>query len=594
MQEKEEEKIIEENIKEKEEKIKEDKKEEKNDENIKEENIKEEKEEKKLLEKKEEIKVNKLEEKKEKGEKIEEINNNKLEEKISENIDNSKEEDPKEIINNTECNSPKNISLEDENNNKEINIKIINDGIKSDTIENNKKIKEESGNIEIKNEKDINKNNINIINNINIDNKYRINNPMEEKEDNKYNMRTFNYRFTHTRQYYKNKNMHRNKLSEDFTFNNFTLNNKDNFPEKINNIEGKNIFTIYNMPDKSRERGNSNKPTDLIEPNNLYYLRQDIRICNQNVENKQIYSNLQKKIKRMLTNTKIPIFNFDNYKIIKTIGEGTYGQLYSVINIHTKKTYAMKKLIATDINYFFQCLNSLGINYHNKHSNILDIYGIYVMILEEKCFVIYALMDLSEGDWEKEIRRRKELHKYYKEQELVLIIRQLVSALSFLQKRNIAHRDIKLENILLFPNKIKDKNSLVLDKVYKIGDFGEAKNKIKYSVILNTIRGTDYYMSPELLEGINKQKDFIKNNPHKSDVFSLGLCMMIASTLNYEIISSIRNPKTQVELNKIVRSVIEKRYSKKFSDLITKMLVNNENNRIDFINLEREIRRKYF
>ena len=112
-------------------------------------------------------------------------------------------------------------------------------------------------------------------------------------------------------------------------------------------------------------------------------------------------------------------------------------------------------------------------------------------------------------------------------------------------------------------------------------------------IILNTIRGTDYYMSPELLEGINKQKDFIKNNPHKSDVFSLGLCMMIASTLNYEIISSIRNPKTQVELNKIVRSVIEKRYSKKFSDLITKMLVNNENNRIDFINLEREIRRKY-
>ena len=105
-------------------------------------------------------------------------------------------------------------------------------------------------------------------------------------------------------------------------------------------------------------------------------------------------------------------------------------------------------------------------------------------------------MDLSEGDWEKEIRRRKELHRYYKEQELVLILKQLVSALSFLQKRNIAHRDIKLENILLFPNnQIKEKNNnLILDKIYKIGDFGEAKNKIKYNIILNTIRGTDYYM----------------------------------------------------------------------------------------------------
>ena len=200
-------------------------------------------------------------------------------------------------------------------------------------------------------------------------------------------------------------------------------------------------------------------------------------------------------------------------------------------------------------------------------------------------------MDLAEGDWEREIRRRKELYKYYKEQELVLILKQLVSALAFLQKRNIAHRDIKLENILLFPNKSKNKDSL--DKVYKIGDFGEVKNKIKYSVILNTIRGTDYYMSPELLEGINKQKDFIKNNPHKSDVFSLGCCMMIAATLNYEIINTIRNPKNQIDLNNVIRSVLEKKYSKKFSDLITKMLVINENNRIDFINLQRVIRRKY-
>ena len=67
----------------------------------------------------------------------------------------------------------------------------------------------------------------------------------------------------------------------------------------------------------------------------------------------------------------------------------------------------MKELIASDINYFYQCLNTLEINHHNKHQNILDIYGIYVIILEEKNLLIYALMDLAEGDWGKEIRRRK-------------------------------------------------------------------------------------------------------------------------------------------------------------------------------------------
>ena len=51
--------------------------------------------------------------------------------------------------------------------------------------------------------------------------------------------------------------------------------------------------------------------------------------------------------------------------------------------------------------------------------------------------------------------------------------------------------------------------------------------------------------------------------------------MMIAATLDYEIISSIRSPKNQVDLNKIVKNVLEKRYSKKFSDLITKMMVIN-------------------
>ena len=483
---------------------------------------------------------------------------------------------------------------------KEEDEKISNSINKDDiTKENLEKNKKEIDSYSKKNKEVINNNKLNskfnkISNedNFNSVNNFRVKNIKEEKEDNKYSMKTFNYRFTNTRSYYKNKNKHKNILSQDFSYTGYKITNEENFADKKMNIEGKNIFSIYNMPSYSDE--NTNKPTDLIEPNNVYYLRQDIRINNKNIENnKQLYSNLQKKIKRMITNTKIPIFNFDNYKIIKTIGEGTYGQLYSMININTKRSYAMKELIATDINYFFQCLNTLGINYHNKHSNILDIYGIYVIIFEEKNFVIYALMDLAESDWEKEIRKRKELYKYYKEQELILILKQLVSALSFLQKRNIAHRDIKLENILLFPNKTNYKNNFELDKIYKIGDFGEAKNKIKYSVILNTIRGTDYYMSPELLEGINKQKDFIKNNPHKSDVFSLGCCMMIAATLNYEIISTIRNPKNQVELNKVVKNVLEKRYSKKFSDLITKMLVINENNRIDFINLEKVIRRKY-
>lgn len=52
--------------------------------------------------------------------------------------------------------------------------------------------------------------------------------------------------------------------------------------------------------------------------------------------------------------------------------------------------------------------------------------------------------------------------------EVAEIIRQIGSAVMYLHDINIAHRDIKLENILC--STLDDKNC-----VYKLGDFGFAK-----------------------------------------------------------------------------------------------------------------------
>ena len=67
-----------------------------------------------------------------------------------------------------------------------------------------------------------------------------------------------------------------------------------------------------------------------------------------------------------------------------------------------------------------------------------------------------------------------------------------------------------------------------------------AKQKIKYNTKHNAVRGTDFYMIQELLKRLNNNKDYVKNNPHKSDVYSLWCCFIIASTLNYEFIKDIR------------------------------------------------------
>jgi len=200
-------------------------------------------------------------------------------------------------------------------------------------------------------------------------------------------------------------------------------------------------------------------------------------------------------------------------------------------------------------------------------------------------------MDLGECDWENEINKRIELKNYYSEDELIYILRGLASALAFLQRKNVAHRDIKLENILLFPN--NDKKTNKYDKIYKICDFGEAKQRIKYNTKHNTVRGTDYYMSPQLLSGLNNKKDYVKNNPYKSDVFSLGCCMIIAATLELDFIEDIRSEDKQEEVDDLITDKLKNNYSDKFINIILKMIAYNESSRIDCIDLENLIKKEY-
>ena len=178
-------------------------------------------------------------------------------------------------------------------------------------------------------------------------------------------------------------------------------------------------------------------------------------------------------------------------------------------------------------------------------------------------------------DWDKEIKNRLQIKKYYKENELISILKQLVNALLFMQKEmNIAHRDIKPQNILIFNNGL-----------YKIADFGEAK-EVKISKQLNTLRGTELYMSPLLYDGLKKDKDDVTHNPYKSDVFSLGFCFMYSSSLNFNIIYEVRDLYDMGKLDKILHKHLKNKYTEKFIKIIELMLEVDESERIDFLDLD--------
>ncbi len=322
----------------------------------------------------------------------------------------------------------------------------------------------------------------------------------------------------------------------------------------------------------------SNEPPDIIEPKNID-TKKDFPIDDPYIQsNPEIYEEIQNQLKDIIYKVKLPMFNPDFYKIEKKIGEGTHGSIFQVMNIKNGKRYAIKKIFSNDIILLKYIKKEFDLVYEAIHPNILSIYGIFVKCFDSNTFSISVLMDLGETDWEIEINEHLYENKYYSENELMSILKQLVSGLAYLQKeKKIAHRDVKPENVIIFKNNI-----------YKLGDFGEAKGTRRADK-LSTLRGTDTYMSPILYKGLKMAKEDVVHDLYKSDVFSLGYSILYAVSLNHNIINEIRDLEKMEDIEKILYKRMKPRYSDNFINIILKMINPEETKRIDFISLDKLI-----
>ena len=290
------------------------------------------------------------------------------------------------------------------------------------------------------------------------------------------------------------------------------------------------------------------------------------------------------RISNILNKCQIPEINIGEYIFDKTLGEGGYAVIFSVykINDENYKEYAMKKIIARDLDEIEKFVKEFELVYSCVHPNIMKIYGISINMLDSTTFTLYVLMEIAKRDWDRDIKKRLKKKKSYSEKELISILRQLTSALLFMQnKLKITHRDIKPQNVLLFENGI-----------YKIADFGEAK-ETKINKGLNTLRGTELYMSPALYSGLKNEKHDIAHNPYKSDVFSLGFCFLYAATLKFDLLYQVRNTCNTNQMNQILNQQLKKKYSYTFIDILSHMMEIDEKNRYDFSHLIDAIDIKY-
>lgn len=368
--------------------------------------------------------------------------------------------------------------------------------------------------------------------------------------------------------------------------------NNDYYFKKINLSENVKYKVKSRFPNLKKYKYKDNP---LNELQNLKSDRQENKIMkelmnkkmNRNDNNIKIFKNdnsynsnniSNDKINEILSDCKIPKFDDSEINCIKPIGKGSEGIIFLVQEIKTKKKYALKKIICHEYRKLLMHKREFELLYSINHENIMKIYKIQVKRLDFSTYSFDILMERAEKDWITEIRQRIKAKKFYKELEIINILKQIVKGLSFLQKNKIAHRDVKPQNILIFPNNI-----------YKMADFGEADNINNIENAL-TLRGSELYMSPILYEGHKHCQKKIMHNPYKSDVFSLGYCTLFAMTLGIQILDNIREIKDMKIITSMINRYVNKNlYNNKFISLILKMIQFNENQRFDFIELEIEL-----
>ena len=324
----------------------------------------------------------------------------------------------------------------------------------------------------------------------------------------------------------------------------------------------------------------NNRPNNLIYLKNNPDIKIDIPLDDPHLKKcPELRVRIESKIRNIISHSHLPLFDLADYEINKKIGEGSYGVIFEVTNINNKKKYAMKKIIANDLKQLEKFKTEFEIICQNTHPNILDIYAMNIKCYDVTTFALCVLMELAESDWDIAITEHFKAHKNYTEQELISILKQLTGALVYLQRDvKIAHRDIKPDNILIFNNNI-----------YKLSDFGEAKETKLYKK-MNTLKGTDIYMSPILYNSLKKDMDDVQHNMYKSDVFSLGYCFLYAASLNYDIINEIRDLDDPEKIRVILYRRMKNRYSIDFIEVILQMININEENRIDFIGLDKLVK----
>lgn len=199
--------------------------------------------------------------------------------------------------------------------------------------------------------------------------------------------------------------------------------------------------------------------------------------------------------------------NFGRYEVVRQIGVGTSAVIVEIRDIETRNRFAAKVMsnAVTGLNRVFR-ERELRLAKEIEHPCLVNVFEIITL---QKVTVMVT--ELCHGG---DIIGRMEDNIEDVVDRGCVIFRQVCEAVQYLHSRGIAHRDLKLENVLL----------VNADDV-KLCDYGFICDEEMTSERCGTIA----YMAPEVIQGRT-------HCPKKADVWSLGIMFhaMMTESLPYE------------------------------------------------------------
>jgi len=237
--------------------------------------------------------------------------------------------------------------------------------------------------------------------------------------------------------------------------------------------------------------------------------------------------------------------------LIKFIGKGSFGTVYLSKKDGKPGYFATKQIeraMADKPGYYKYFENELRLLKDLHHPNIVHLEDV-----KKDAKYYYIVMEFVNGGSLTDCLK-KYLLKYGKafpEEIVQYLMRQIVDAIKFIHQRNIIHRDLKLDNIMVSFDNENDKNNLNMMRAkVKIIDFGFA-TKFTKNNLAHTALGSPINMDPLILNVMAKKGKDLKQLGYddKADIWSLG-------TICYELLigQTVFNAETMNDLVQKVES----------------------------------------